>query len=479
MTVRRTATSLVVLVALGLATLVGAPTASAQARPNVVVIHTDDQDAASMAVMPRTRALLGAQGTTFVNSFASYPLCCPSRATFLTGQYGHNHGVLGNNPPKGGFVKLKGANTLAVWLRRAGYHTALVGKYLNGYGERNPREVPPGWSDWNGAVDPSSYSYYATTINRNGRLVTTGRNAASYQTDVYARMATDIIRRRARSSQPFFLWTNFLAPHDSSGEDSEEDAQGNNLPVPAPRHRARFAQSGLPASPALNEADVSDKPALVRVLPSLTPTALVSIRDHYRKRLASLLAVDEAVARIVATLSASGELNRTLILFTSDNGYLQGEHRLPEGKSLLYEPSVRVPLLMRGPGVPRGARRTQLVANVDLAPTILAAARARAGLLQDGLSLLALARNPRAGLGRSILFEDGKRGPDKEYVAIRTARHVYAEYANGDRELYDLRADRFQLRSLHADAGHSALRRSLAARLAALRNCRGAACRTG
>ena len=145
-----------------------ASTAPAQIRPNVVVIHTDDQDAASMAVMPRTRALVGGQGTTFVNSFASYPLCCPSRATFLTGQYAHNHGVLGNNLPKGGFEKLRGANTLAVWLRRSGYHTALVGKYLNNYGERNPREIPPGWSDWNGAVDPSTYQYYATTINRNG-----------------------------------------------------------------------------------------------------------------------------------------------------------------------------------------------------------------------------------------------------------------------------------------------------------------------
>jgi N-acetylglucosamine-6-sulfatase len=478
--IRTSITLLCIALALALgipATVAAAPT---QTRPNVVVIHTDDQDAASMAVMARTRALLGAQGTTFTNSFASYPLCCPSRATFLTGQYGHNHGVLGNNPPRGGFAKLNGANTLAVWLRRSGYHTALVGKYLNGYGERNPREVPPGWSDWNGSVDPSSYRYYATTINRNGRLVTTGRGPASYLTDVYARMASDIVRRRARSPQPFFLWTNFLAPHNSSGEGSEgEDALGNNLPVPAPRHRARFAQAQLPATPARNEADVSDKPALIRALPSLTPTTLAGVRLNYQRRLASLLAVDEAVGRIVAALRASGELNRTLILFTSDNGYLQGEHRLPEGKSYLYEPSVRVPLLVRGPGVPRGVRRSQLVANVDLAPTILAAARARPGLPQDGLSLLALARNPRAGLGRSILFEDGERSDDKEYVAIRTPHHVYAEYTNGDRELYDLRTDRFQLRSLHADARFSALRGALAARLAALRSCRGASCRAG
>ena len=251
------------------------------------------------------------------------------------------------------------------------------------------------------------------------------------------------------------------------------------MPIPAPRHRSRFGLARVPLSPAVNEADVSDKPELVRTLPPLASRALATIRTRYQRRLASLLAVDEAVARMVATLRASGELNRTLILFTSDNGWLQGEHRLAGGKSLLYEPSVRVPLLMRGPGVPRGVRRTQLVANIDLAPTILAAARARPGLPQDGLSLLGLARNPRAGLGRGILFEDGQRGDTKEYVAIRTPGHLYAEYANGDRELYDLRADRFQLRSVHASAAHAALRRALAARLAALRRCRGASCRAG
>jgi N-acetylglucosamine-6-sulfatase len=475
MTIRISCASLCIATALVLAPAATAIAAPLQTPPNIVVLHTDDQDAASMAVMPRTRALLGAQGTTFLNSFASYPLCCPSRATFLTGQYGHNHGVLGNNPPEGGFERFRGASSLPVWLRRSGYHTALVGKYLNGYGERNPREVPPGWSDWNGSVDPSTYEYYGTTINRNGRLVTTGRNAASYQTDVYARLASAIIRRRARSPQPFFLWTAFLAPHDASRE--PEDDASTSMPVPAPRHRTHFTQAGLPSWPSLNEADVSDKPAFVRRLPSLTPQALAGVRTRYRRRLAALLAVDEAVAGIVATLRATGELNRPRILFTSDNGWLQGEHRVPRGKGLLYEPSVRVPLLMRGPGVPRGARRSQLVANIDLAPTILAAARARPGLAQDGLSLLALARNPRLGLARDILLENGERGAAREYVAIRTPHHLYAEYRNGDRELYDLRSDRFQLRSLHADPGRAALRGVLAARLAKLRSCRGAACR--
>jgi N-acetylglucosamine-6-sulfatase len=447
-----------------------------QARPNIVVLQTDDQRADSMRVMANVHRLLAAQGTTFANSYASYPLCCPSRATFFTGQYAHNHGVLGNNLPRGGFEKFRGANSLPVWLRRAGYHTALIGKYLNGYGERNARELPPGWSDWNGAVGSSTYDYFKTTLNRNGTLVTTGTDPASYQTDVYARLASDVIRRRAPSAQPFFLYVGFLAPHNAVGESSEAAGLGR-MPVPAPRHHGRFASARLPSWPSLNEADVSDKPKQVRELPRLTSPQLAEIAQNHRLGLASLLAVDEAVARVVAALRSTGELGRTLIIFTSDNGYLHGEHRLPGGKSVLYEPSARVPLVMRGPGIRRGAIRRQVVANVDLAPTILRVARASAGLRQDGGSLLALAASAGAQRSRRVLLEGNLGGnPNKRYAAIRTPRYVYAEYANGERELYDLVRDPFELRNLGRDPARSGLRSALSRQLAALRSCRGAAC---
>jgi N-acetylglucosamine-6-sulfatase len=449
-----------------------------QTQPNIVVLETDDQRQDEMGVMPKVRRLLAAQGTTFDNSLASYPLCCPSRATFLTGQYAHNHGVLHNDPPTGGVKKLKADNTLPVWLSRAGYHTALVGKYLSGYGEDgDPEEIPPGWSDWNASLDPSTYGYYRTTLNRNGRLTTTGTDPGSYQTDVYARLASEIVRRRAPSPQPFFLWVTFLAPHAARGEGS--GGESSKLAVPAPRHRGRFTSAALPASRALNEADVSDKPKFVRRKEPLTPQVRAGLSRARRARLESLLAVDDAAARIVSALQASGELGRTLIIFTSDNGYMQGEHRIDEGKIVHYEPSTRVPLIVRGPGVPRGARRRQLVANVDLAPTILAAARARPGLAMDGRSLLPLAADPDALAARDILLEARPDKPVRQYAAVRTRRYVYVEYGNGDRELYDLRRDPLQLVSRHDDPAYARVRIALSRRLAVLRDCRGSACARG
>jgi N-acetylglucosamine-6-sulfatase len=463
--------------AIALAT--ASPVASAlprQTRPNVLVIMTDDQALGDMRVMASTRHLLGSQGTTFDDSIVSFSQCCPSRATFLSGQYPHNHQVLANTPPFGGFDRFDNRNTLAVWLRRAGYYTALVGKYLNGYGERDRRQVPPGWSSWNGSVDRSTYHYYRTTINRNGRLLTTGTGPASYQTDVYSRLAASIIRARARSAQPFFLWVTPLAPHSIDPEGTR--MPGIRSPVPAPRDRGRFSRIALPMPPSFNEADVSDKPLDIREAPALSPAVIAEIRANYQRRLESLLDVDRLVAHLVATLRATGELERTLIIFTSDNGFFNGEHRVPEGKHLVYEPSIRVPLILRGPGVPRGAHRGQLVANIDLAPTILQAARARPGRLLDGISLLPLARTPRLGLGRSIEVQDAPDDDIKEqFTAVRTPDFLYAEYRIGDRELYDLRQDPFELQNRAGDPAYGAIQASLAARLAALRSCRGAGCR--
>src|SRR5215208_4866334 len=141
-------------------------------RPNVLILETDDQTLAEMQVLPNVRRLIGDVGVTFDNNFDSFALCCPSRATLLTGQYSHNNGVRGNALPEGGYYKLDSSNTLAVWLQKARYYTMHVGKYLNGYGTRNPREVPPGWSDWHGSIDPTTYRFYNYTLNENGQLNT-------------------------------------------------------------------------------------------------------------------------------------------------------------------------------------------------------------------------------------------------------------------------------------------------------------------
>ena len=441
-------------------------------RPNVVMIMTDDQTLESMRVMPNVKTLLADQGVTFDNNFVSYSLCCPSRATYLTGQYAHNHGVWGNSAPNGGYYKLDSTNTLPVWLNRAGYQTMHIGKYLNGYGTRNAREVPPGWGLWYGSVDPTTYRYYNYTLNENGTTVNYGTGTANYQTDVYARKAVSLIAAQAADPRPFFLSVAFLAPH-AGGPRDPDDPSGQATPSPAPRHRNLFRTQPLPTPASFNEADVSDKPAAIRNRPLLTTARINKIRENYQQRLESLLAVDEAVAQIVNQLSAIGKLDQTYIIFTSDNGFMHGEHRVPQGKVVLYEPSIRVPLIIRGPNLPAGVHRSQFVENIDLAPTIVDATDAQPGRVMDGKSLLPFAKDPILHSGRDLLLET------PTYAAIRTPNWLYAEHVTGEKELYNLARDRDQLSSLHNDLGLATMRTNLAARLARLRGCSGVACRRG
>jgi arylsulfatase A-like enzyme len=478
---RRLALLAVAVVVVGMAVVAAAtrsaPQASAasaaQTRPNVIVIETDDQTNDSLRVMSNVNRLLVQQGVRFDNSYVSFPLCCPSRSTFLTGQYAHNHGVMGNAPPQGGFAKLDHSNTLAVWLQRAGYYTAHVGKYLNGYGSRATRSiVPAGWSEWHGAT---SLPYLGFTLNEGGALNRYPANQANYQTDVFGAKAVDVIRRQTPGDTPLFMWVAFFAPHSGGPRDADDPPGTGALrgPSPAQRHRNAFASEALPQPPSFNEADVSDKPAGVRNRRLLTATQVGRIKEMYQQRLESLLAVDEAVAQIVEALRAGGELDNTLIVFTSDNGFMHGEHRIPSGKTVVYEPSARVPLVLRGPGIPAGRHVQDVVSNVDLAPTILAAAQATAGRVMDGRSLLPLAGDALADYGRDLLLET------PNYAAIHTSRYVWVEYRSGERELYDLRTDPYQLQSRHADPALARVRDELARRLATLRGCSGTVCRRG
>jgi N-acetylglucosamine-6-sulfatase len=460
-----------VVALVALPTAASEPEAAAAPRPNVVVVMSDDQTVESLRVMTNVDQLLARQGATFVNNFVSYSLCCPSRSTFLSGQYAHNHGVMGNAPPQGGYEKWRPTegNSLPVWLQQSGYRTVHIGKYLNGYGRQDPTHVPSGWSEWYGSVDPSTYQYYNYTLNENGRLVKYGASAADYQADVYTAKAVDAVKRLSPQG-PFFLSVAYLAPH-AGGPRESDDPPNLGTPHPAPRHRNRFASEPLPMPPSFNEADVSDKPAAVRRRPLLTPQRINAVTENYRQRLESVLAVDEGVAAIVRALQASGELANTLFVYTSDNGFFHGEHRIPNGKVQLYEPSVRVPLVLRGPGVPRGVRLTQQSINVDLAATIVDAANARAGRTLDGLSLLPVLRHRTRSLGRDVLLET------PGYSAIHTPRYVYAEYATSERELYDLRNDPDELVSQHDNPAYAQVRSDLAQRLLRLRTCKGAACR--
>lgn len=482
---RRFGLALVALLALAAGMVVGAQghgdsaqAATTAPKPNIVVIETDDQTLAEMEVLPSVKRLIGDQGVTFDNNFDSFSLCCPSRATFLTGQYPHNNGVRGNALPEGGYEKLNSANTLPVWLQRAGYYTVHLGKYLNGYGRRNPLEIPAGWSEWRGSVDPSTYRFYGYTLNENGVLTTYCAipEPSCYQTDVYRDKANEIIRRRAPQG-PFFMWVAFLANH-SGGPREPGDPPNQATPDPAPRHADKLEGTPLPQPPNFNEADVSDKPLVIRRRPLINARQRAAIEENWQQRRETLMAVDEAVASIIETLRSTGELDNTLVIFTTDNGFFHGEHRIRNGKVQHYEPSIHLPLLMRWTGnrsLPRGVHARQLVSNVDDAATIVAAAGATPGLVLDGTSLLALWRDNRKELGRDLLV-DNMPGVT-HFDAIRSRNLKYVEHQNGDRELYDLARDPFELESQHLNPAYEAITTSLAARLRNLVSCADTSCR--
>ena len=442
---------------------------SAPFGPNIVVVMTDDQTVAQTRAMRIVQREIRDEGMSFTRAFASYPLCCPSRATFLTGQHSHNHGVLGNGTPVGGFDDLDEEDTLGVWLQQAGYRTILVGKFLNGYGLTDPTYIPPGWDRWIGAPDATTNRYFDYQLNENGTLVDYGGLPEDYKSDVYTRKAIEEIEATAPltlAGQPFFMYVAYTAPHLPSR--------------PAPRHESRFAGKPVPRPRSFNEADVSDKPRHIRRMRRFTARRVRRIAANHRNQLRSLLAVDEGVGQIVAALAANGLLENTYIVFTSDNGFFTGEHRLQKGKYLPYEPSLRVPLMIRGPGLDPGVRSAELVSNVDLAPTILGWAGATASIPVDGRSLAPFAADTSRRSRRPIFIEANTRdlpSPGIPYTGIRTNRWKLVRYRSGEIELYDLRRDPGELRSLHRNRRYTRTKRFLLRATARYAACVGAECR--
>jgi N-acetylglucosamine-6-sulfatase len=437
---------------------------SHQKRPNVVLINTDDMNVTDLVVMRKTLALLGAHGTTFRNSYVSYPLCCPSRSTQLTGQYAHNHGVLTDQR----FTDLDSSNTLAVWLKRAKYRTAMVGKYLNGYGVLNPREIPPGWKQWFGLTGGTEQKRYGFRLNENGKVHFYARKPANYIDYVLGAKANGLIKAWAPSPKPFFLYYNPNNPHGEKGT----PIWSTRDPEPAPRYLGRFGNIQAPRYPNFDEPNVSDKPKQIRQIPRLSDRNIADIDRRYRGRLESLLSVDDEIKKIVGLVHKYGDKRKTFFIFTSDNGLEMGAHRI-EFKDYLYEEGERVPLIIRGPGVPQNTTRDQLVANIDLAPTIVALSRATPARVVDGINLLPLIRDPSASTDRSILFES----VDLDLYGVRRGPWSYNRYSDGEEELYDLDSDPYQLNNVADDPGLASLKASLKADLARLRTCSGVTCR--
>ncbi len=440
--------------------------AEASPKPNVVVVMTDDQTLEQMSALPRTRKLIGTQGVKFKRFYVTDPLCCPSRATFLTGQYAHNTGVISNGGPNA-LAALQESDTLGVWLQQAGYRTAFVGKYLNDYGLDDPEQVPPGWTEWRALLEPTTQNYFDYDVNEDGTVTHYGTAPEDYKTRVLGHLAVDAIRHAARGNRPLFLYVGFNAPHAPS--------------TPAPRDAGSLEGTTAPRTPAFDEDDVSDKPSFLRDRPPLDENAIARIDARNQRALESLAEVDRQVARIVDTLREKQELGNTYIAFTSDNGYLDGEHRIEFGKLLAYEPASQVPLLMRGPGIPSGETSDALVGNVDLAPTIAKIAEAKPTLEVDGSPLLSLARKPERSSDRALLIESLVRDRSTyygyPYAAIRSGHFLYVDYETGDEELYNLVTDPDQLESLAGEPDYADKQAALAAALDQLRDCKGDGCK--
>jgi arylsulfatase A-like enzyme len=429
----------------------------------MIFILADDLDLASVQQMPNLHSLVTEEGASFENAFVSYPVCCPSRATILTGLYAHNHGVESNKPPDGGFPKfLSEGNeeeTIAVRLQEEGYRTALFGKYLNKYPGKDQAHVPPGWDEWHAKL--GGHEYYDYDMNENGEVVSYGSETEDYYTDVLSDKATGFVWSAASDSRPFFAYVTPLTPHSPA--------------APAERHEGAFANEEVPRPPSFDEEDVSDKPAGIRDLGRISDKEAARIDERYRKRLESLLAMDEMIASLVEELEAAGELDNTYLFFTSDNGFLQGEHRLKHGKKLPYEEAIHMPLFVRGPGVVPGSTVEKLTLNTDFAPTFAELAGVEE-FPTDGRSLAPLLRGETPPSWRSaVLLEGFGSEVPPGYGAVRTETHKYVEYGDGETELYDLEADPYELESLHESADPSLIE-DLKTRLEALRSCTGEGC---
>ena len=298
---------------------------------------------------------------------------------------------------------------------------------------------------------------------------------------MYVNKAVAFLERQRLSQQPWFLWVSFLAPHDD---------RNNTVPGPPPalRHVGRYSGVVLPRPLSFDEADVSDKPVLIRSSPRFTSTDVTNIATEYRRTLESLLAVDEGVKRMVDTLAATGQLGNTVIIFLSDNGLMFGEHRQhgAGAKIFPYEESIKTALVIRHPQFPSPRTSPKLVANVDIAPTIVAIAQATPQRIMDGRSLLPLLANPQAAWRSNLLlFADHPQiGYTIQYTGVRSSSgYVYVEHKNGEKEFYNTAAtglctpaDPYQTTSQHGNACWQQRIGWARWHLGILRTCAGATC---
>lgn len=483
-------------------------------RPNIVVVMADDMRVDDLRFAPVVRKVIGKQGLTFDNAFSPYPLCCPARASFLTGRYAHNHRVYWHQRPYA-YGAFDDSRTLATSLQRVGYRTAFVGKYLNAYGQMrskvsgrpSARYVPNGWTDWIATLDGgrgvrgSTYNYFNTSFNRNGTI--DNNHQGQYQTEVIADFSTGLIRDYQRSNAPFFLYASFVAPHHGGPLEPGDprpirrpDGRIEDFKTPARPNwvKGRFNHlisrpPGMPVNGGPSEADMSDKPALLARSPEISRPEQAAITNLARQRAEAVYVLDRQVARIIATLKRTGEWANTVFMFTSDNGFFLGEHRVRTGKVRAHEPSLRVPFMVTGPGMRSGERRTDPITTVDLTATILDLAGARPPHPADGISRLDTMRHGDRGWTVPVVTEATHmpvgyrrrsgfdRSDARTAIGLRVPRYSLTRYRNGQGELYDLYADPAQMTNRYKDPAYRTIRAALMQMWTRYKDCTAQQCR--
>ncbi len=448
----------------------------AASKPNIILVLLDDGEDTMVSNMPRIRANFIERGLRFTSAFSNTPLCGPSRANLLSGQFSHNTRVIGNVGSEAGYPAWAAggydANNIGPWLKATGYRTGIFGKYQNDYptGASSVTFIPPGWDDWRVVMSDREASNDTYTLNENGTLARY-ESPSGYQADILSQRLQSFLRAaETNDSQPFFAFLSLGAPHTPT--------------APAARHLSTYAGATAPRGSSFNEPDMSDKPRWLQDQSPLIDAATIrGIDEDYRGSLQALLAVEEAMDALFTTLEQLGESSNTYVFFTSDNGLHRGEHRLRGGKNTPYEESIRMPFYVRGPGVPTGRTMEHLVGLVDLTPTFLGLAGAGIPATVDGMNmapLLTSTPTPITSWRQEMLIEHpgGAGLPVRipPYYAVRTQTELYVEYDNFENEYYDLRTDPQQLDNLARSAPSSTLSR-LSGRVAALKGCRGATCR--
>lgn len=448
-------------------------------RPNIVFVLTDDLSWNLVRFMPHVEQM-ERDGVTFEDYFVTDSLCCPSRASIFTGELPHDTGVYSNTGSDGGFREFDRRDdeerTFALALSKVGYDNAMMGKYLNGYQPwftigRDKGGHPPGWDEWDVAGD--GYPEFDYDLNEDGRIVHYGTEPQDYLTDVLSERATDFIDRAATKHRPFLLEVATFAPHSPF--------------VPAPRDAKLFPGLQAPRTPAFNRADTVGNPVWLRAYKPLTRRQIAIIDEDYRLRAQSVVAVDEMIGRLEATVAARGLSDDTYFVFSSDNGLHMGEHRMMPGKMTAFDTDIHVPLIVAGPGIAAGSKVTRLTENIDLCPTFEQLGHAKVAATVDGTSLVPLLFDePVASWRKAVLIEH--HGPDFDkadpdypppasgnppsYEAMRLQDAIYVEYADGEREYYDLATDPYELRNIVGELPASRLA-TLHAELEALEHCHG------